>query len=43
MDETQMYSRSICTGPDGRIYLGIGFGRANAVVYDPKTREMRPG
>ncbi|MCC6487841.1 MAG: hypothetical protein IT364_10110 [Candidatus Hydrogenedentes bacterium] len=39
MDETQKYSRSICTGPDGKIYLGIGFGRANVVVFDPKTGE----
>ncbi|MBI4556464.1 MAG: hypothetical protein HY706_02680 [Candidatus Hydrogenedentes bacterium] len=41
MDETQLYTRSICTGPDGRIYLGIGYGRANVVVYDPKTREHK--
>jgi outer membrane protein assembly factor BamB len=41
MDETQKYSRSICTGPDGRIYLGIGFGRANVVAYDPATGERK--
>ncbi len=41
MDESQMYTRSICTGPDGRIYLGVGFGRANAVVYDPKSGEHK--
>ena len=37
MDDSQKYTRSICTGPDGRIYLGVGFGRANVVAYDPKT------
>lgn len=37
MDDKQKYATSICTGPDGRIYLGIGFGRANVVVYDPAT------
>jgi len=41
MDESQMYTRSICTGPDGCIYLGVGYGRANAVVYDPKTGEHK--
>ena len=41
MDESQMYTRSICTGPDGRIYLGVGFGRANAVVYGPKSGEHK--
>ncbi|MBI2421551.1 MAG: PQQ-like beta-propeller repeat protein [Candidatus Hydrogenedentes bacterium] len=37
MDETQQYSRNICTGPDGMIYVGIGYGRANVVRFDPKT------
>lgn len=37
MDESQKYTRSICTGPDGKIYLGVGYGRANVVVYDPAT------
>jgi hypothetical protein len=41
MDESQKYTRSICTGPDGRIYVGVGYGRANVVVYDPKTGEHR--
>jgi hypothetical protein len=41
MDPDQKYTRSICTGPDGRIYLGVGFGRANVVVYDPKTGEHK--
>jgi hypothetical protein len=39
MDEEQKYTRQICTGPDGKIYLGIGYGQANVVVYDPKTGE----
>ncbi len=39
MDDTQMYTRSICTGPKGKIYLGVGYGQANAVVYDPATGE----
>lgn len=37
MDETQQYTRNICVGRDGKIYLGIGYGRANVVVYDPET------
>ncbi|MCC6795113.1 MAG: hypothetical protein IT366_08335 [Candidatus Hydrogenedentes bacterium] len=41
MDEEQMYSRSVATGPDGRIYVAIGYGKANLVVYDPMTREHR--
>lgn len=41
MDDTQKYTRSICTGPDGRIYIGVGYGRANVVVYDPTTGEHR--
>jgi hypothetical protein len=41
MDETQKYTRSICTGPDGNIYLGIGYGKANIVCYDPRTGEHR--
>jgi outer membrane protein assembly factor BamB len=41
MDEEMMYSRSVATGPDGKIYIGIGYGKANLVVYDPKTREHK--
>ncbi len=37
MDDTQMYSRSVATGKDGRIYVGIGFAKANIVCYDPNT------
>ena len=37
MDDSQKYTRNICTGPDGQIYLGIGYGRANVVRYDPQT------
>ncbi len=39
MDDTQMYTRSIATGPDGRIYVGVGYGKANIVAYDPETGE----
>jgi len=41
MDETQKYTRSICTGPDGKIYMGVGYGRANVVAYDPNTGDHR--
>lgn len=41
MDDEQMYSRSVATGPDGKIYVAIGYGKANLVVYDPKTREHK--
>ena len=41
MDDTQMYTRSICTGLGGKIYLGVGYGRANVVEYDPATGEHR--
>jgi hypothetical protein len=37
MDETQQYSRNLAVGPDGIIYVGIGYGRANVVAYDPST------
>ncbi|NUM54998.1 MAG: PQQ-like beta-propeller repeat protein [Candidatus Hydrogenedentes bacterium] len=38
MDDEMMYSRSVAAGPDGKIYVAIGYGKANLVVYDPKTR-----
>lgn len=41
MDETQMYTRSIACGPNGKIYTGVGFGKANVVVYDPATRQHK--
>lgn len=41
MDVSQKYSRSIAAGPDGRIYTGIGYGRANVVMFDPKTGEHK--
>lgn len=37
MDDTQKYTRSLCVGTDGYVYLGVGYGRANVVRYDPKT------
>lgn len=39
MDETQMYTRNIVAGPDGMLYTGIGYGRANIVRFDPATGE----
>lgn len=39
MDESQMYTRSICTGPGGLIVVGVGFGSANVIAYDPATGE----
>lgn len=41
MDETQMYTRSIACGPNGKIYTAVGYGKANVVVYDPATRAHR--
>lgn len=41
MDPDQMYSRSVAAGPDGKIYVAIGYGKANLVVYDPKTGEHK--
>lgn len=41
MDDEMMYSRSVAAGPDGLIYVGIGYGKANLVAYDPKTREHK--
>jgi len=35
MDPTQMYTRSVATGKDGRIYVGVGIGDGDVVVYDP--------
>jgi len=41
MDDTQMYTRSIACGPNGKIYTAVGYGRANVVTYDPTTRAHR--
>jgi len=41
MDESEMYTRSVATGPNGKIYTGIGYGKANIVVYNPATGEHR--
>ncbi len=37
VDATQQYSREILTGPDGKLYVAIGYGRANIVRFDPAT------
>ncbi len=39
MDPTQKYTRNIVTGPDGMIYVGVGYGRANVVRFNPETGE----
>ncbi len=41
MDDTQMYTRSVAAGSNGKIYAAVGYGRANVVVYDPLTRRHR--
>ncbi|MBM3288871.1 MAG: hypothetical protein FJY92_01845, partial [Candidatus Hydrogenedentes bacterium] len=41
MDDEMMYSRSVAAGPDGKLYVAIGYGKANVVVFDPKTREHK--
>ncbi|NUN98512.1 MAG: hypothetical protein HUU16_20330 [Candidatus Omnitrophica bacterium] len=41
MDNEQMYTREICVGSNGRVYLGIGYGRANVVEYNPQTKSHR--
>ncbi|GMW00414.1 MAG: hypothetical protein AMXMBFR84_15510 [Candidatus Hydrogenedentota bacterium] len=37
MDESQKYTRNLSAGRDGRIYLGIGYGKANVVAFDPAS------
>jgi outer membrane protein assembly factor BamB len=37
MHPTQMYSRTVAAGMDGRIYIGIGMGEGDIVVFDPET------
>jgi len=41
MHRTQMYSRTVVTGKDGRIYIGIGTAEADVIAYDPVTGEHR--
>lgn len=38
---TEMYARSVATGPKGKVYVGIGTAKGDLVVYDPKTRQHR--
>jgi hypothetical protein len=37
MHPTQMYSRTVAAGKDGRIYIGIGMAEGDIVVFDPAT------
>jgi len=37
MDPEEKYSRSVATGKNGWIYVGIGFARASIVAFDPRS------
>ncbi|MCK4590259.1 MAG: hypothetical protein KAT86_00795 [Candidatus Latescibacteria bacterium] len=37
MDPTENYSRSVATGQNGWIYVGIGMARGSIVAYNPQT------
>ena len=41
MHPTQMYSRTVAAGKDGRIYIGIGTAEGDVVVYDPCSGEHK--
>jgi outer membrane protein assembly factor BamB len=41
MHPTEMYSRSVAVGPNGKVYVGIGTEQGDMVVFDPATREHR--
>jgi outer membrane protein assembly factor BamB len=41
MHPTEMYSRSVAAGPNGKIYVGIGTAVGDLVVFDPATRQHR--
>jgi streptogramin lyase len=41
MHPTEMYARSVATGPNGKVYVGIGTTKGDLVVFDPKTRQHR--
>jgi len=41
MHPTEMYSRSVAVGPNGKVYVGIGTTVGDLVVYDPATRQHR--
>lgn len=41
MHPTEMYARSLAVGAGGEIYIGIGTGTGDLVVFDPVTKEHR--
>jgi outer membrane protein assembly factor BamB len=41
MHPTEMYSRSVAVGPNGKVYVGIGTSIGDLVVFDPATKEHR--
>lgn len=41
MHPTEMYARSVAVGPNGKVYVGIGTGQGDLVVFDPATKTHR--
>jgi outer membrane protein assembly factor BamB len=41
MHPTEMYSRSVAVGPNGKVYVGIGTAVGDLVVFDPATKQHR--
>jgi len=41
MHPSEMYSRSVAVGPNGKVYVGIGTAQGDLVVFDPATRTHR--
>jgi streptogramin lyase len=41
MHPTEMYSRSVAVGPNGKVYVGIGTSIGDLVVFDPATKQRR--
>ena len=41
MHPTEMYSRSLAVGPNGKMYVGIGPEQGDLVVFDPATKQHR--
>jgi streptogramin lyase len=41
MHPTEMYSRSVASGPNGKVYVAIGMEKGDLVVFDPATKSHR--
>ena len=41
MHPTEMYSRSVAVGPNGKVYVGIGTTKGDLVVFNPATKQHR--